>query len=176
MRFYRPSPLRYLTFGVRLQDCFGWGRPILSATPGIVVQAEDGWPERDPVHPIRDIFISLKNARAVNANQATDLRSLSGNFIVVETKDGYAVYAHAQSGSIVVSPGDKVIPGQPLANVGHSGNSTAPHLHFQLMDHLDPWKAQGIPCSFREYEVFQEGVWRLVRNGLPKTTDQIRKL
>jgi hypothetical protein len=176
MRFYRPSPLRYLTFGVRLQDCFGWGRPILSATPGIVVQAEDGWPERDPVHPIRDIFISLKNARAVNANQATDLRSLSGNFIVVETKDGYAVYAHAQSGSIVVSPGDKVIPGQPLANVGHSGNSTAPHLHFQLMDHIDPWKAQGIPCSFREYEVFQEGVWRLVRNGLPKTTDRIRKL
>jgi hypothetical protein len=32
IRFYRPSPLCYLIFGVRLQDCFGWGKPILSAT------------------------------------------------------------------------------------------------------------------------------------------------
>jgi len=44
------------------------------------------------------------------------------------------------------------------------------------MDHLDPWKAQGIPCSFREYEVFDKGAWRLVQNGMPKATERIRKL
>jgi murein DD-endopeptidase MepM/ murein hydrolase activator NlpD len=70
----------------------------------------------------------------------------------------------------------EVIPGKHLANVGHSGNSTAPHLHFQLMDDLDPWKAQGIPCCFRDYEAFSQGAWHQVQNGIPKATDRIRKL
>jgi hypothetical protein len=176
MRFYRPNPLHYLTLGVRLQDCFGWGQPIYSSTAGMVIQAEDGLPERNPVHLARDFSILLKNARAINSKQTIDLRSLSGNSIIIETDDGYAVYAHAQTGSILVSPGDKVISGQQLANVGHSGNSTAPHLHFQLMDHPDPLIAQGIPCCFRVYEVYHSGAWHLVHNGIPKATDRIRKL
>jgi hypothetical protein len=175
-RFYRPSLLHYLILGVRLQDCFGWGQPIFSSTAGMVIRAEDGWPERNPVHLARDVSILLKNARSFNSKQTTDLRSLTGNFIIVESRDGYAVYAHAQTGSICVSTGDKVIPGQRLANVGHSGNSTAPHLHFQLMDHPDPWKAQGIQCCFRDYEVFHQGAWHLVQNGIPKATDRIHKM
>ena len=175
-RFYRPSPLHYLIFGVRLQDCFGWGQPIYSATAGVVVEAEDGWPERNPVHLPRDVTNQFKNARTFDVKRATDLRELSGNYIIVETGDGYAVYAHAQTGSIKVAPGDRVTPGQLLANVGHSGNSTAPHLHFHLMDHPDPRKAQGIPCCFREYEVFYEGAWHRVQNGIPKSPDRIRKL
>lgn len=175
-RFYRPSLLHYLILGVRLQDCLGWGQPIFSATAGIVVRAEDGWPERNPVHLVRDFSIILKNARTFNSKQAIDYRSLAGNFIIIETNDGWAVYAHAQTGSIIVSPGDKVNPGQRLANVGHSGNSTAPHLHFQLMDHPDPWKAQGLPCCFRDYEVLHKGTWHLIQNGIPKATDRIRKL
>jgi hypothetical protein len=175
IRFYRPSLLHYLILGVRLQDCFGWGQPIFSATSGTVVQAEDGWPERNPVHILRDVPLRIRNARAASSGQISDLRSVSGNFITIETDAGYAVYAHAQTGSIIVSPGDKVNPGQRLANVGHSGNSTAPHLHFHLMDHPDPWKAQGIPCCFRDYEIFWNGAWRLVQNGIPKATDRIRK-
>lgn len=175
-RFYRPSPIHYLLLGVQLQDCFGWGRPIFSATDGIVVQAEDGWPERNPVHVARDAAIQLKNARAFNANRTTDLRELSGNYIIIEASVGYVVYAHAQTGSIKVFPGDKVVSGQELAKVGHSGNSTAPHLHFQLMDHPDARKAQGILCCFQHYEVFQEGAWRLVQDGIPKSTDVIRKI
>jgi murein DD-endopeptidase MepM/ murein hydrolase activator NlpD len=176
MRFYQPSPLQYLVLGVRLEDCFGWGQPIFSATAGIVLQAEDGWPERNPVHPARDIALLFKNARTFDINRTRDLRTLAGNYIIVESREGYAVYAHAQTGSVMVSPGDHVIPGQPLAKVGHSGNSTAPHLHFHLMDHPDPRRAQGIACCFRDYEVFQAGVWRLVQNGIPKDTDRIRKL
>jgi murein DD-endopeptidase MepM/ murein hydrolase activator NlpD len=176
MRFYRPNPLHYLVLGVRLQDCYGWGQPIFSASAGIVIRAEDGWAERNPVHPVRDLAILLKNARTFDVKRTADLRTLSGNYIIIETGDGYAVYAHAQTGSIKVSPGDKVAPGQPLANVGHSGNSTAPHLHFHLMECQDPRKAQGIPCCFRDYEVFYEGAWHLIQNGIPKATDRIRKL
>lgn len=175
-RFYRHSLLHYLILGAHLQDCFGWGRPIFSATAGAVVRVEDGWPERNPVYLVRDFCFLLKNARAVNSKQSIDLRSLTGNYIIIESHEGYVVYAHAQTGSITVSRGDSVIPGQHVANVGHSGNSTAPHLHFQLMDHQDPWKAQGIPCCFRDYEVFHQGIWRVIEHGIPKSTDRIRKL
>jgi len=175
-RFYRHSLLHYLILGARLQDCFGWGRPIFSATAGSVIRVEDGWQERNPVHLVRDFCFLLKNARAVNLKQTIDLRSLTGNYIIIESHEGYVVYAHAQTGSINVSRGDRVIPGQHLANVGHSGNSTTPHLHFQLMDHQDPWKAQGIPCCFRDYEVFHQGIWRLIEHGIPKSTERIRKL
>ena len=179
-RVYRPGLLHYLIFGVRLQDYFGWGRPIFSATAGTVIQAEDGWPERNPVHFARDVIIQFKNARSFSSKPATDrrsldLRTLTGNFIIIESSEGSAVYAHAQTGAIRVSTGDKVIPGQQLANVGHSGNSTAPHLHFHLMDHPDPWKAQGIACCFRDYEVFHQGAWQLVQNGIPTAADRIRK-
>ena len=173
-RFYSVSPLRYLIFGVRLEDCFGWGRPIFSAAAGVVVQTQDGLPERDPVHVVRDVAIQARNARAFTSGGATDYQALAGNFIVVETELGYVVYAHCQTGSIRVSPGERVAAGQRLAKVGHSGNSTAPHLHFQLMDHADPWKARGILCGFREYEVFQQGAWRRVQNGIPTASDRIR--
>lgn len=175
MRYYKPSLLQYALFGIRLQDYYGWGRPIYASTAGIVVQAEDGWPERNPVNLVRDVLNAVKNARTYSTGQPSDFRPLTGNYVTVESSDGYVVYAHAQTGSILVSPGDKVVPGQPLASVGHSGNSTAPHLHFQLMDHIDPWKAKGIPCCFREYEVFDNGVWRVVENSMPKATERIRK-
>lgn len=142
----------------------------------VVVQAQDGWPERDPVHLARDIDVMLKNARAFNSNQLSDIRVLTGNYIMVESQAGYVVYAHAQTGSIRVAAGDRVVTGQHLTNVGHSGNSTAPHLHFHIMDRPDPWKAQGIPCCFRDYEVFQDGNWRPVQNGIPKASERIRKL
>jgi murein DD-endopeptidase MepM/ murein hydrolase activator NlpD len=168
--------LRYLTRGVRLQDWYGWGQPIFSATAGTVVQAEDGIPERNPVYPIKDFLIRVRNARAFTSGQTKEYAILSGNYVIIEADEGYAVYAHAQTGSILVSAGDKVTAGQHLANVGHSGNSTAPHLHFQLMDHRDPWQAQGILCAFRDYEIFEEDAWRHVENGIPTATERIRKL
>jgi hypothetical protein len=173
-RFYRSSPLRYLLLGAPLQDCYGWGRPIFSATAGTVVQAVDGWPERNPVHPARDLAIMLKNGWTFDTQGATDLRPLTGNSVIVESNEGYAVYVHAQTGSVRVAAGDRVVPGQHLANVGHSGNSTAPHLHFHLMDAEDPRRAQGIPCCFRTYEVWREGGWQPVRNGVPGHTEIIR--
>ena len=175
-RVYRPNPLQYLIAGVRLRDCYGWGAPIYSATEGVVVQAEDGWPERDPVHIARDIPNMIKNARIFQDGPGPDLRLLTGNYVIVESSAGYAVYVHAQTGSIQVSKGERVQPGQQLARVGHSGNSTAPHLHFHLMDDPDPWKAQGILCSFREYEVLENDTWHRVENGIPKATERIRRL
>ena len=83
-------------------------------------------------------------------------------------KEIYALCAHLKNGSLKVVTGDHVEAGQAIAQVGHSGNSTAPHLHFQLMDRADLMCSHGIYCSFEEYKVFRSGVWEVVRGGIPE--------
>ena len=176
MRFYKQGVLYYLIFGVRLQDCLGWGQTIFSPVEGVVVQTADGYPERQRVHLVRDLAVVLKHGLTFDIEGTSDLRQVAGNHIIIETIGGYAFFAHARTGSIKVDVGDVITPGQPLAEVGHSGNTTAPHLHFHLMDSQDLRRAHGIPCCFREYEVFLEGEWTTVHNGIPKDTQRLRKL
>ena len=47
--------------------------------------------------------------------------------------------------------GDHVKAGQPLALLGNSGNSDAPHLHFQLTDGNSPTVSEGIPYEFERF-------------------------
>lgn len=56
--------------------------------------------------------------------------SLFGNFIVVEhTPLFYTLYAHLNI--VLADVGDKVLRGEVIGKMGNTGNSTAPHLHFQ---------------------------------------------
>lgn len=172
--FYRTSSLHYLLLGVPLDGCYCWGQEVYAPCAGEIVKAVDGCRERQPVHLVRDLFAVLKNALTFDPEK-DDLRSVVGNHIIMKCSDDvYAAFAHLQKGSIAVSPGQRVKKGDILGRVGHSGNSTAPHLHFQLMDRADMRTAKGIPCVFAQYEVFQDGQWKTVRESVPTDRDRIR--
>ncbi len=86
----------------------------------------------------------------------------------------YAALVHLQTGSIQVSVGQHIKKGEVIGRVGHSGNSFSPHLHFQLMDSSDILTANGLPCAFEQYELFKDGKWQKVFNGIPTDKDRIR--
>src|SRR5580658_9506999 len=80
--------------------------------------------------------------------------SAVGNYLILDLGSGrFALYAHLQPGSLKVKLGDHVNAGQVLARLGNSGNSDAPHLHFQLTDGNSPMGSEGIPY---ELEVFTQ--------------------
>lgn len=56
-----------------------------------------------------------------------------GNYIIIEHANGlYTLYAHGQDGSRTVSAGQTVKQGQQIMRVGSTGNSSGPHLHFEV--------------------------------------------
>jgi len=172
--FYQTNLLQYLFVGVSLNKCYGWGQEIYAPCDGEIIKAEDGYKERPRVHWITDSFVALKNAYTFKPEK-DELQSVAGNYVIMKCFDHvYAAFAHLQTGSITVSTGQVVKKGNFLGKVGHSGNSTAPHLHFQLMDSSDLLSAKGIPCAFEQYELFQDGEWKTVYHGVPSNKDRIR--
>lgn len=55
-----------------------------------------------------------------------------GYHLLIDHGNGYqTLYAHASK--ILVSSGEKVAKGQPIALIGSTGDSTGPHLHFEII-------------------------------------------
>jgi hypothetical protein len=114
-----------------------FGDPVLSATVGKVVTVVDGLPETPP-----------------GALPPTTAARAAGNHVVVKAGPRrFALYAHLQPGSIGVRVGERVGVGETLGLLGSSGNSNAPHLHFQLMDGPSPLASDGIPYRFHRFSV-----------------------
>lgn len=172
--FHQLSSIRYLLFGVPLKDCYCWGEPIYAPCDGKVIMVEDGVRERRIVHWLVDSIIAIKNALFFNEKRDA-YSKIAGNFIVIEYgKQGYMAFAHLQKDSIAVTENQEIEKGTYLGKVGHSGNSTSPHLHFQLMDSEDIATSKGIPFLFEQYEVYRNGTWQIVQDQLPSETDRIR--
>ena len=173
-KFYKAPTFKSLLLGINLNDTYCWSQPIYAPFDGEVIEAKDGLKERNPVHIARDLATVIKNAFFFHANSNEELHPVLGNYIILRNDEGiYSLIAHARNGSIRISAGEKVTEGQKLAEVGHSGNSTAPHLHFQLMDRPNLLEAKGLPCCFKNYQLYKQGKWEPVTNGVPGKRERI---
>jgi murein DD-endopeptidase MepM/ murein hydrolase activator NlpD len=52
-----------------------------------------------------------------------------------------------------VRPGDRVTRGRRIADVGSSGTTGGPHLHFQMSDRPSIVLADGLPYLFNTFEL-----------------------
>ncbi|MEU5161813.1 M23 family metallopeptidase [Streptomyces sp. NPDC020875] len=133
-----------------------YGVPLLATADATVVRARDG--QRDHLSrssPLMVIYLLVVEGLA---RSLISPWLVIGNHVVLDLGDGnYALYAHVMRGSLTVKEGDKVTAGQTIGRCGNSGNSTEPHVHFQLMDRPDPILARGVPFRWRGMELPANG-------------------
>jgi murein DD-endopeptidase MepM/ murein hydrolase activator NlpD len=74
-------------------------------------------------------------------------KSGAGWYIVLDgdDEDRDYVFMHLRKDSILVAPGQHVSAGQPLAQVGNTGRSSGPHLHFEIW--VGGWYDGGEPID-----------------------------
>lgn len=121
-----------------------YGAEIHAVADGTVTEVKDGIPQNIPGATSRAVPISME--------------TIGGNHVIVQIADGvYAFYAHMQPGSLRVKLGDKVRRGQVLGLLGNSGNSTEPHLHFDLCNANSMLFCEGLPYAFASFEVQGRG-------------------
>ncbi|NUP08766.1 MAG: M23 family metallopeptidase [Polyangiaceae bacterium] len=66
----------------------------------------------------------------------------SGNWIAIEHADGtVATYSHIKLNGVLVNVGDYVVQGQHIAEMGNTGNSGGPHVHFEIHEW---WSAENV--------------------------------
>jgi hypothetical protein len=93
------------------------GVAVLAAAPGTVLRTRDG---------MADV-----NVREIGRDAVKDREA--GNSVIIDHGDGWVTqYGHMKKGSIAVQPGQQVAAGTPLGQIGLSGNTEFPHLHFEV--------------------------------------------
>jgi hypothetical protein len=115
-----------------------FGKPVFAVADATVASVTEGHPEQTPGAYPTDI-----------SPDAAD-----GNSVILDLgQRRYALYAHLQPGSITVRQGEKVKLGQAIALVGNSGNSVAPHLHFQVTDGPTSLASNGLPYEITSFQI-----------------------
>jgi hypothetical protein len=115
-----------------------FGQPVFAVADGTVVTAVDGNPD----------------LRVNEAREDPTPENAGGNRVVIDIGDGrFAIYAHLHKDSIVVRPGERVKRGHHIADVGSSGTTGGPHLHFQVSDRPSVVFADGMPYVFDAFEL-----------------------
>lgn len=130
----------------RPEEFPGFGQPVLAPADGVVVRVHDR--ERD--HWSRNSPLGLLYVFTVELlREVFGPSRVVGNHVVIDLGDGvYAALMHLRRRSVRVKAGDRVRAGEQIAECGNSGNTSEPHLHFQLMDHRRIGFAAGLPFRF----------------------------
>lgn len=102
-----------------ISSTFGWREPTTATVPknhtGLDIAAVTGTEIK-----------SATNGTVILASSQGDY----GNHLKIQIEDVITVYAHCSV--LCVKEGDYVVQGQKIAEVGSTGNSTGPHLHFEI--------------------------------------------
>jgi hypothetical protein len=119
---------------------------------------------RDTLYAVGDgRVVQIRDGRPENHGDAQDVKfnssdEYAGNYLVLDLgQSRYAIYGHCVPNSFFVQTNQLVREGDPLALLGNSGNSTAPHLHFQICDGPDLFESFGVPFVIKRY--FKTGVY-----------------
>ena len=115
-----------------------YGQQVYAVASGAVVTAINNQPEQPPGRFPSGLTLDQADGNAV-------IEDLGGG--------AWAVYAHMQPGSVTVHQGDQILRGQVIGLVGNSGNTIAPHLHFQVGSTPLSLASNGLPYEIDSYHI-----------------------
>jgi Peptidase family M23 len=123
----------YTGDGKKPEQWLDYGVELLAVAPGTVVEVVRDLPDEPPGKTPDDLTIA----------------QFAGNRVILDLGSGrYVMYAHLVPSSIPVHVGDYVRQGEKIGLLGNSGNTDAPHLHFQVMDRPSSLDATSLPFVF----------------------------
>ena len=94
---------------------------------------------------------------------------LYGNCIAIQHADNsVSIYGHLKKNSIKVKLGARVKANQELAQIGVSGSSFLPHLHFEIRTSITNL-AEGLPSYFNNILILEGKLKRKLLTGLVET-------
>ncbi len=126
-----------------VRNYVGYGADILAVADGTVVDVLNNLSDQAPG--------SMPDQNAITID------NVDGNHVVLDLGDGvFAFYGHMQKGSVEVAVGDRVRRGQVLGKLGNTGNTSAPHLHFHLMQDRSVLGSNGIPYVYSQIDLAGE--------------------
>ncbi|TFU03559.1 M23 family metallopeptidase [Polymorphobacter arshaanensis] len=159
----------YSGTGTKLADYAVFGKPVRAVADGKVVAAVGNGADnvamlKRPGETDEAYMVRLQQGQM--ALLAKGMAAVLGNHVVIDHGNGeFSIYAHLKQGSVAVAPGAMVKAGESIGAVGSSGNSTEPHLHFQICDGPDIGSCQPIPISFIDYRLPFELAPRTIQSG-----------
>jgi hypothetical protein len=157
--FFKLGPDGHTVHGDKLdaRNFYGFGAPVMAAADGTVVTATSNQVQdraalvRKPDEP-RDSFFKRVDEFHMESMKKDFQTANAGNLITIRhEKDGvveYSSYAHLKTGSVRVRPGDHVVQGEIIGQVGDTGDSAAVHLHFQVNAGPDAFTSKSLPVVF----------------------------
>ena len=163
------SGLTHKGDGTRFDEYYAYGADVLAAAAGRVTgiandQPEDPSAMQRPNETQEAYFVRLQKEQAERL--AKGLPVIAGNYVMIDHgKNEYSLYAHLQPGSVGVHIGDQVKAGDVIGKLGSSGNSTEPHLHFQICDEPHPLMCAGIPMNFSNVTIQWADLPRPIQSG-----------
>ena len=81
------------------------------------------------------------------------MQTVDGNHVVLDIGGGhFAFYAHLQKNLVTVRPGNRVKKGAVLGKLGNSGNTSAPHLHFHIVNSPSVLGSDGLPYVIDKFD------------------------
>lgn len=138
------------------ESYYAYGQNVLAPADGNVYETRDEIDDT-PMAQLADDDPAVVNKKLVAyqtvLRKRYGVRGTDGNYIIMDHGNSeYSVFDHLKKGSLRVKRGDKVKRGQIIAQVGQSGLSTEPHLHYEVVSDPDPLKQRGLPVFFYELE------------------------
>ncbi|AIQ71680.1 metalloendopeptidase [Paenibacillus graminis] len=113
------------------ESYYTFGQNITAPADGVVTGVVNDIPDNTPVG-------------------VTNEKEPAGNVVVIDHGGEYSFLAHLKQGSVTVKKGDSVKTGDVIGKAGNSGNSSEPHLHYQVSDGADLFSSRSLNIRWKD--------------------------